>query len=72
MHLPTVPLEQRHEPAEMIEVAVAHDERVDRCRVDLEEIEIRELTLGGRAEIEQEAPRLVAPLGLEVIPPCPV
>ena len=67
-HLRTVPFQERHEPAEVIEVAVAHDERVDRGGVDLEEIEILELTLGGRAEVKQKIPRLVPPPRLEMIP----
>ena len=54
------------EPAEVVEVAVADDQRVQPGHVEPEQFEVVVQHLRRPAEVEEEAPRLVAPAGREV------
>jgi len=45
---------------------MAEDQRIDPGRVDLHDLEVVGIGLGGEAEIQQIAPRFTAPLGFDV------
>ena len=59
-HLRAPRFEEAHQPAVMVVMPVAEDQRIDLGRVDLQQFEIVGVDVGGEAEIEQIAPRLAA------------
>ncbi len=60
-----VTVEEADEPAPMIEMAVAQDQRVDLLHVDAEQVHVPGQHLGRPAIVEQEGARLAATLGFK-------
>jgi hypothetical protein len=59
-------LEKTEQPAPMVEMTVAHDQRIDLGRIDLQELHVAVDGIGRPAEVEQEGLLLVAALRLDI------
>src|SRR5215813_5506738 len=65
-HLAPVPFEPRDQPSEVIEVTVTHNQGVDRCHVDLQDIEVIKEGRRCVAEVPGCPTWLAPPRGLQV------
>jgi hypothetical protein len=58
-HTPAVGLEETHQAADMVEVAMTDDQRIDAADIDVHEFEVVGINVRREAEVEEIVARLL-------------
>src|SRR6185437_11527290 len=66
VHVLAMPIEEAEQAAPMVEVAMAHDQRVDLLRIDLQQVHVAVDRLGRPTEVQEERALLLATMRLEI------